>query len=93
MLIRKRMKSIEEALGTKSRMEEELLATSKWLYDMQEEVKQLSKALGHTEEDANNRIQLIKVSPAYVYAKLYNAGLVYHVTMTFSEHSMFNLDV
>ncbi len=74
VLVRKRMKCVEDALASKSGMEEDLLVTSKWLDNMQQHINHLTVTVGHTEQDANHTLQLIKVSTSLTQSLLVLKG-------------------
>ena len=64
MLVRKRVKQLADALATKGKMEAELLASSRWLYDTQDELRRLSRTVGHRQEDAQVMLEQAQVCQA-----------------------------
>lgn len=74
MLVRKRVKQLSDALAAKSKMEGELLACSRWLYDTQDELRRLSRTIGHRQEDAHVMLDQAQVGPPFIFLLMLKGG-------------------
>ena len=63
--VRRRLKALEDALVSKSTMEEELAMTSQWLESLKEDMRLLNKPIGHQTADAELRIEQLQVGIPY----------------------------
>ena len=75
--MRRNLKALEEALASRGRMESELLETSRWLTAAQDELKRLSRAIGHRTEDAHDMLRGTEELIDRLYA--YQVNLVHGV--------------